>query len=179
MSLLSFSGFLRFSECVSLRRSDILISEISMKLTISSSKTDQKRKGQSVIVSRTGKITCPVKALENYLFLAEIPDLSDCYLFRKVAFCKKSNKHVLRSGNHIAYSTARETLLKNLSEIGLSPSAFGLHSLRSGGATAAAKCGMPDRLFKKHGRWKSDKAKDGYVKDEYDVRCQVSKNLGI
>ncbi|KAL5497418.1 hypothetical protein EMCRGX_G013885 [Ephydatia muelleri] len=40
-----------------------------------------------------------------------------------------------------------------------------MHSLRAGGATAAANAGVPDRLFKRHGRWKSESAKDGYVKD--------------
>ena len=39
--------------------------------------------------------------------------------------------------------------------------------------------GIDDRLFKKYGRWKSDKAKDGYVKENIDVRLSVSKNLGI
>ena len=40
---------------------------------------------------------------------------------------------------------------------------IGTHSLRSGGASAAANAGVPDRLFKRHGRWLSDSAKDGYV----------------
>ena len=31
-------------------------------------------------------------------------------------------------------------------------SAIGTHSLRSGGATAAANAGVPDRRFKRHGR---------------------------
>ena len=35
-------------------------------------------------------------------------------------------------------------------------SAIGTHSLRSGGATAAANAGVPDRLFKRHGRWAKD-----------------------
>jgi hypothetical protein len=39
--------------------------------------------------------------------------------------------------------------------------------------------GVDDRLFKKYGRWKSDKAKDGYVKENIDVRLSVSKNLGL
>jgi hypothetical protein len=38
---------------------------------------------------------------------------------------------------------------------------FGLHSLKAGGASTAASAGIADRMFKKHGRWKSDKAKDG------------------
>ena len=42
---------------------------------------------------------------------------------------------------------------------------FGLHSARSGGSTIVANKGVPDRLFKLHGRWVSDKAKDTYVKD--------------
>jgi hypothetical protein len=56
---------------------------------------------------------------------------------------------------------------------------FCLHSLRSGGATAAASAGVDDRLFKKHGRWKSDSAKDGYVKESISNRMRVSKQLGL
>ena len=33
---------------------------------------------------------------------------------------------------------------------------FGLHSLRSGGATAASAAGVPERLIKIQGRWVSD-----------------------
>jgi hypothetical protein len=58
-------------------------------------------------------------------------------------------------------------------------SAIGTHSLRSGGATAAANAGIPDRLFKRHGRWSSDSAKDGYVKDSLFSRLSVSKALGV
>ena len=58
-------------------------------------------------------------------------------------------------------------------------SKIGLHSLRAGGATAAANNGIPDRLFKRHGRWSSETAKDGYVKDNLDSLLSVSKNLGI
>ena len=56
---------------------------------------------------------------------------------------------------------------------------YGLHSFRSGGATSAATYGVPDRLFKRHGRWRSDKSKDGYVKDDLVQRMLASPNLGI
>ena len=55
--------------------------------------------------------------------------------------------------------------------IGLNEKLFGLHSLRSGGATDAAN-GVPDRLidrpidFKNQGRRKSDQDKDGYVRGQ-------------
>ena len=73
----------------------------------------------------------------------------------------------------------RELFLAMIKSIGLAPKEFGLHSLRSGGATAAANAGVPDRLFKRHGRWKSELAKDGYVKDLLSSRLLVSKSLGV
>ena len=49
-------------------------------------------------------------------------------------------------------------------------------SLKSGDATAAAAAGIPvpDRIFKKHGRWKSEKAKDGYIKGRLFKKLSVS-----
>ena len=77
----------------------------------------------------------------------------------------------------LSYTRSREILLSTLEGIGLDKKKFGLHSLRSGGAAATA--GIDDRLFNKHGRWKSDKAKDGYVKESITDRLLVSKKLGI
>ena len=58
--------------------------------------------------------------------------------------------------------------------------AYGLHSLRSGEATAACNFGVPDkRLKRRHGRWRSENAKDGYVKDSINDLLFVYKNLGI
>ena len=36
-----------------------------------------------------------------------------------------------------------------------------------------------DRLFKLHGRWKADQAKDGYIKDKLHSLLSVSKSLHI
>jgi integrase len=41
MCLISYAGFLRFSELVHLRRSDIVINEISVNLFVQKSKTDR------------------------------------------------------------------------------------------------------------------------------------------
>ncbi len=48
-----------------------------------------------------------------------------------------------------------------------------------GGATAAENAGVHDRMFTRHGRWVSENAKDGYVKDNLDSRLLVSQSLGI
>ena len=39
--------------------------------------------------------------------------------------------------------------------------------------------GVPDRLFKRHGRWRSENAKDGYVGDSIEKRLSVTKQLGL
>ncbi|XP_063416210.1 uncharacterized protein LOC134697851 [Mytilus trossulus] len=51
--------------------------------------------------------------------------------------------------------------------------------LRSGGASTGANRGVSDRLLKVHGRWASDKSKDGYIKDNLKSQMAVSLNLGI
>ena len=87
--------------------------------------------------------------------------------------------HKLRKSCQLSHTRSREIVLSALEGIGLDKKKLGLHSLRSGGATAAAAAGIDDRLFKKHGRWKSDKAKDGYVKESITDRLFVSKYLSI
>ena len=70
-------------------------------------------------------------------------------------------------------------MLEKLVAIGLDKRQFGVHSLRSGGASAAAQAGVPDRWFKRHGRWRSENAKDGYIKENLQDRLQVSRSLGL
>ena len=66
-----------------------------------------------------------------------------------------------------------------ISEITTTPESFGLHSLRSGGASAAANSGISDRLISKQGRWSSEKARNGYIKDIVVKRLIVSNTLGL
>ena len=44
---------------------------------------------------------------------------------------------------------------------------LGLFSLRSGGTSAAAP-DVNERCIKRHGRWKSDVSKDGYIADTFE-----------
>ena len=60
----------------------------------------------------------------------------------------------------ISYGTMREAFRRDLKTVGADPFKFGLHSLRSGGATMASNSGYSDRVFQQHGRWKSVQAKD-------------------
>ena len=52
---------------------------------------------------------------------------------------------------------------------------YGLHSLRSGGASLTAHNGVSDRLSKRHGRWKSDRPKDVHIEDSLQSLLLKSK----
>lgn len=88
--------------------------------------------------------------------------------------CSKTK--VRRHG--LSYTRAREIIKDAFRDI-TDVSSISLHSLRAGGATAAANTGNADRLFKRHGRWQSENAKDGFVKDNFQSSLSVSKSLGI
>ncbi|XP_033762818.1 integrase/recombinase xerD homolog isoform X1 [Pecten maximus] len=179
LCLLGYSAFLRFSEICNIRRSDLMFFESHMNINIPKSKTDIYREGNTVSIAKLDSQCCPVSMTLRYLQLAEIPHDSSEFIFRSLSFCPKSNSYKLRGTSPLSYTRAREVLLEKLSSIGLDPSKFCLHSLRSGGASAAANCGVSDRLFKAHGRWRSETAKDGYVKDKLESKLFVSKNLGL
>ena len=69
----------------------------------------------------------------------------------------------------------RELVLEKLSAYRLRSQK--VHSLRSGGASANA--GVPNRMFKRHCRWCSENANDGYMKDSLKERLLVSQDLGL
>lgn len=175
--LLGYAGFFRFSELAALRESDVKFYNEHLEVFVESSKTDQFRDGAWVPIARTHSDTCPVAMLERYMKLSEIKGDPDKLLFRGLSSTKHGYR--LRDSGGLSYTRARELVLEKLKAIGLDARQFGMHSLRSGGASAAANAGVPDRLFKRHGRWLSETAKDGYIKDKLDDRLSVSKNLGL
>ena len=64
-------------------------------------------------------------------------------------------------------------------QLGYSPDSYGVHSLRAGGATAAANAGVPDRVFKRHGQWKTDGAKEmATLKIRWRKDWEYQNNLG-
>lgn len=114
---------------------------------------------------------------ERYIAMAKVSLDSDLCLFRGIIHTKAGER--LRASGSLSYTRMRELFLAKLTSLGFNAKQFGLHSLRSGGASAAANAGVPDRLFKRHGRWRSETAKDGYVRDSVPDLLSVSKSLDI
>ena len=101
----------------------------------------------------------------------------DHLLFRTLVKTKLGYK--LQDFGGLSYTRAHEIVLEILEEACYNKGDFCLHSRRSGGASAAARAGVPDRLFKRHGRWRSENTKDGYVKDTPPDQLSVEKGIGI
>ena len=180
LALVSFAGFLRFREAIRIRRSDVSFYQTYCCIMIRESKTDVYRQGDRIVIARTGTPFCPVNMLERYFATAGLNDsTSNQFIFPAVMFCSKFNKHILRPDKFrsLSYSTVTSIFLAKLSDLGLNPKAYGLHSLRAGGASICANRGTVDRLWKRHGRWTSEKAKDGYVSDDLKQRLAVALNM--
>ena len=164
MCILGFTGFLRFDELSNITNGDIAVFDTHMTIFIQKAKTDQYREGRTVYICRSGSMLCPVDITTGYMRAGGITwgseDMGDVFLFRGLSVSTSGEK--LRKVNKpISYTRVREILLRELGALGLDSKRFGTHSLRAGGASAAANAGVPDRLFKRHGRWVSENAKDG------------------
>ena len=113
--------------------------------------------------------------VQKYLCFVKNEVVPDRFIFRNISHEKGSFK--LKDNNaSLSYSRTREIFSEKFVQIGLEKGVFGTHSLRAGGASLAAQQNIPDRLFKAHGRWRSERAKDGYIKDSLDNRLRVTRD---
>ena len=158
-----FAAFLRFDELAKLVCSDVKIENDMLKLFIQSSKTDQYRDGAWIVVASSGKATCPVAMMNRYLERAGLS--CDSPLFCQLSKTKYGYKPRSKG---LSYSRLRELVLDAFKDIVPDISPIGTHS----GATAAANAGVPDPLFKRHGRWASESAKMGMSKILYLHVCR-------
>ena len=104
-SLLAFAAFLRFDELAKLRCCDVKFEGSAMSVHITASKTDQYRKGDTVLVARSGLATCPVAMLERYIAMTKIDLRSKARLFRGIVHTKQGER--LRTSGTLSYTRMR------------------------------------------------------------------------
>ncbi|XP_033757058.1 uncharacterized protein LOC117339517 isoform X1 [Pecten maximus] len=177
MIVLSFSGFLRFQEVSNLRCKDLSFHENFMSLFLVKSKTDQYRQGSKVLINEGRTTGCPIRILKRYISTANVDLKSGEFLF-KPAYRSKGKCCLIKKNKPISYTRARETILARLKEV-CGDANLGLHSMRAGGASMAARSAVNDRCWKRHGRWRGEKSKDGYVEDTIEKRLEKKKNYTI
>ena len=109
--------------------------------------------------------------------MGRIQKNSKLFLFRQIT--KTKSGEYLRDYGAISYTTLREQFKTKVKHLGYQAYKFGIHSLRAGGASTVANADVPDRLFKRHGRWQSENAKDGYIEDSLEKCLLVTQRLGL
>ena len=173
---LCYVGFLRCSDLLRVQWQEVRFLPTHMEFFLEKSKTDQYRIGRWVLISRVGGPFCPVSLTEHLLSAGQYASLGPGGLIRTVT--------IARSAQYIraqqpSYSTVLSWFKDAARVLGLDPADYGTHSGRRGGATRAANVDVPDRLFKEHGSWKSERAKDGYVVSKLQSRLSVTANMGL
>lgn len=104
--LLSFAGFLRFSELVNLCSCNLSFSDCMIRLHLPCSKVDQLQKGNEVVIARTESETFLVSMLEQYMQMDKIPRDSRLFLFRHITKTKQGEQ--LKNHSVLSFSTLRD-----------------------------------------------------------------------
>ena len=163
--VLSWHGMLRSSEALALQWSDVSLQPQGVVLLIRSSKTDQAGQGQFVFLhDQSPACVDPMRALGSLLSLS--PSMAGAVF--------TTHQHQQRP---VSKSTMLTRLHRRLQLLGQPSHLFGLHSLRSGGATAAAQGRVSERLIKVHGRWVSDTVRV-YTLATPEDRWETSRAMG-
>ena len=154
---LAFFAFLRVGEFTSPSvnkfdsEADLALADVSIDSShspsmvfvhLKQSKTDQLKRGVTIVLGRTNKVPlCPVSALLNYL----------------VARGKAPGPlFIWSSGRYLTRAHFVAEVQKALELSGVDSSDFNGHSFRIGAATTAAANGFEDSLIRTLGRWESD-----------------------
>ena len=178
--MLSFTAMLRHDDTTHIRQQDIKILKDHMQVHIPGRKNDQFRHGSTVHVARGQSLACPVRLIEA--LMAGGSDSAP--LFRELVGIEKKDVHMItrHSSTPWSYNQARSVVLGELAATaGLTPTkfrlSFGLHSFRSGGATAAAEAGAPADLLQAHGGWRNPKSMQVYVKRSKTALLTTTKTM--
>jgi site-specific recombinase XerD len=166
---LGFSGGFRRSELTALDVEDLIFDENGVRVIVRRSKTDQEGSGlKKFIGNGTHKETCPVLAVKRWL---DVSGITLGPLFRSLNRAGKvSQGRTFTKGRFQGlYSDGRlpdhriyDIVKAAASQIGLDPSRFGGHSLRSGFVTDGRAKGMSNANIMRVTGHKLDSTVNGY-----------------
>ena len=170
MMILMFLGFLRESEAAALKQTDLYIGELEgyngdvLFIRIGQSKTDQTHETATIVLCGSkGSTICPIKWFKWHCAVRHESPFVFTDLYRGVV-------------KGLSAKTPCGIVKRALASIGIDPKPYGSHSLRRGGATAAAKQKIRMHVLKRHGRWRSD-AVYLYITDSAEERLLVAASI--
>jgi len=163
--MVCFSGFLRYDCACQIFADGVKCYPSHMEIFLAKRKNDQFRSGSVVCIARGTSLSCPVSLLHSLLVKGQILG-KHVPVFR--SFSTGSFDRFSPSSAPWPYSYARSHVLQALADAAHMSlkdfsGRYGLHSLRSGGATLVAKEGVADHIFQAHGAWKSRQAMHAYI----------------
>ena len=143
--LISFFGLLRYNDVIQLRVQDFQFKQGNLVIFLNSSKTNQFRAGSNIFLSNNinDVCLCPVTTARAFLSLFSGAGAGPFTSF--LAYTTGMDKLV----PHAVMLSRLRLALKPLVKF---PSKFGLHSFRSGGASAAAEADVPRDVIATHVR---------------------------
>lgn len=184
MMAVMFVAFFRYSDAALILGKDVKMYSEHMEIFLFKRKNDQLREGDVVCVAkREDPTTCPV-ALTQRLIAKHggKAAAADLPLFRGFDGHKKlTDPTATVYQKAITYDQCRRQVLNALAKVlkltlPEVTSAFGTQSMRAGGATAVA-LKVDERLFQRHGAWKTVSARNGYVRDTTAAKLSVTKAI--
>lgn len=139
-----------------------------VEITIRKSKSSQ----AAPVKANIGVINsdyCPVNILKQYIRRRLKVQMYGKHIGSQPVFIK-ANK------SHYTLALFRKDLKNTISNIGYDNSCYNTHSLRIGGATMLARCGVADSVIKNHGRWKSNVFTD-YIRPNDEELAIISTKI--
>ena len=154
--LIGFAGGFRRSELVGLDVTDVEHVKQGLVLNIRRSKTDQLGVGRKIGIPFGRTKHCPVLALDAWLAIAE---LDDGPLFRPV------DRHGNVFASRLSGEAVSTVIKERLYNVGIEPTGFSGHSLRSGFATSAAQAGVSSWKIRQQTGHASDAMLTRYIRE--------------
>lgn len=174
MVICGFLGFLRADEIINLRVRNLAFENDCAILHITKAKNDQMKKGNEVKIAQVGGALCPVNILHRYLETFRSSQLTLEIDFPLFPTLKASKGNIRAICKPISYDRLRNEFKGAIQKLGLKADLFGTHSMRRGGATAAAIGKVPGRVLQKQGRWRSAAVKNRYIEQAHEEQLLVS-----
>jgi integrase len=166
--LVAFAGALRRSELVALDVGDLTFAADGVVLDLGKTKTDQEGIGQRVGLPR-GRKDDPAEAVQIWLRIARITEGA---VFRAI-----DRRGVV--GERLSGEAVAKIVKRAVARIGLDPSLYAGHSLRSGFCTSASQGGAELVNIAQHARHRRLETTAGYVQHAKILRNPAARATGL
>ncbi len=168
--LLGFAGAFRRSELVALNTTDFETTSEGLVIAIRRSQTDQVGEGRVIGVPYGSGMTCPVRAVQDWLAASRIQSGP---VFRQV------NRHGQILSGRLSGEAVALVVKQYVEQLGFDPHRFAGHSLRAGLAVSAAAHGKSERSIMRQTGHKISESVRRYINDGQLFRDNAVDGLGL